>query len=47
MHRCDDLAEYRKHIEKDSALDRRFQSVKVEAPSIEDTILILVRIRGK
>ena len=35
------LAEYRKFIEKDSALDRRFQSVKVEAPSVEDTILIL------
>lgn len=41
------LAEYRKYIEKDSALDRRFQSVKVEAPSIEDTILILKGIRGK
>ena len=41
------LAEYRKYIEKDSALDRRFQSVKVEAPSIEDTILILRGIRGK
>jgi len=35
------LAEYRKYIEKDSALDRRFQSVKVEAPSIEDSIAIL------
>ena len=41
------LAEYRKHIEKDSALDRRFQSVKVDAPSIEDTIQILKGIRGK
>lgn len=41
------LAEYRKYIEKDSALDRRFQSVKVEAPSIADTILILKGIRGK
>lgn len=41
------LAEYRKHIEKDSALDRRFQSVKVEAPSIEDTIQILRGIRSK
>ncbi len=41
------LNEYRKHIEKDSALDRRFQSVKVEAPSIDDTILILKGIRGK
>lgn len=41
------LAEYRKYIEKDSALDRRFQSVKVDAPSIEDTILILKGIRSK
>ncbi len=41
------LAEYRKYIEKDSALDRRFQSVKVDAPSIDDTILILKGIRGK
>src|SRR5262245_1207066 len=35
------LNEYRKYIEKDSALDRRFQNVKVEAPSVDDTILIL------
>ena len=41
------LAEYRKYVEKDSALDRRFQSVKVEAPSVEETILILKGIRGK
>ncbi len=41
------LAEYRKFIEKDGALDRRFQSVKVDAPSIEDTVLILKGIRGK
>jgi len=41
------LAEYRKYIEKDSALDRRFQSVKVDAPSIEDTIKILQGIRPK
>ncbi|MGB0415674.1 MAG: ATP-dependent Clp protease ATP-binding subunit [Coraliomargarita sp.] len=41
------LAEYRKYIEKDSALDRRFQSVKVDAPSIDDTIQILKGIRGK
>jgi len=41
------LAEYRKYIEKDSALDRRFQSVKVEAPSIEETLLILKGIRHK
>lgn len=41
------LAEYRKYIEKDSALDRRFQSVKVEAPNIEDSIKILHGIRHK
>jgi ATP-dependent Clp protease ATP-binding subunit ClpC len=41
------LNEYRKYIEKDSALDRRFQNVKVEPPSVEDTITILKGIRGK
>ena len=41
------LNEYRKYIEKDSALDRRFQSVLVEAPSVDDTILILKGIRVK
>ncbi len=41
------LNEYRKYIEKDSALERRFQSVKVEAPSVDDTILILKGIRSK
>src|SRR5208283_3152193 len=41
------LNEYRKYIEKDSALDRRFQSDKIEAPSVEDTLLILKGIRGK
>ncbi len=40
------LAEYRKFIEKDSALDRRFQNVKVEAPTIEDTIKILEGLRA-
>ncbi len=39
------LAEYRKFIEKDSALDRRFQSVKVEEPSVEDAIKILMGLR--
>jgi len=34
------LTEYRKYIEKDAALERRFQAVKVEAPSIEEAILI-------
>ncbi len=41
------LSEYRKHIEKDSALDRRFQSIMVDAPSVEDTIKILRGIRPK
>jgi len=41
------LAEYRKYIEKDGALDRRFQSVKVEAPSPDDAFLILKGIRHK
>ena len=35
------LDEYRKHIEKDAALERRFQPVHIEEPSIEDTISIL------
>lgn len=41
------LNEYRKYIEKDSALERRFQSVKVEAPSVSDTVLILKGLRPK
>lgn len=41
------LAEYRKFIEKDSALDRRFQPVKVEAPSVDETIQILKGLRSK
>jgi ATP-dependent Clp protease ATP-binding subunit ClpB len=35
------LDEYRKHIEKDAALERRFQTVLVDEPSVEDTIAIL------
>ncbi len=35
------LDEYRKHVEKDAALERRFQPVLVEQPSVEDTISIL------
>ncbi len=35
------LEEYRKHIEKDAALERRFQPIMVEEPSVEDTISIL------
>ncbi len=39
------LTEYRKYIEKDSALERRFQPITVEEPSIEDTIDILRGIK--
>ena len=35
------LNEYRKHIEKDAALERRFQTILVEQPSVEDTVAIL------
>ncbi|MBQ7587766.1 MAG: ATP-dependent Clp protease ATP-binding subunit [Lachnospiraceae bacterium] len=38
--------EYRKYIEKDAALERRFQPISVEPPSVEDTIAILKGIRG-
>ncbi len=38
--------EYRKHIEKDSALERRFQPVKVEEPSIEDTVKVLLGVKS-
>ncbi len=41
------LNEYRKYIEKDAALERRFQSVKVEPPSVEDTIEILKGLRSR
>ena len=41
------LNEYRKYIEKDAALERRFQAVKVEAPSIEDAIEIFKGLRHK
>ncbi len=41
------LAEYRKYIEKDSALDRRFQSVMVDAPNLEDSVQILKGIAPK
>ncbi len=40
------LKEYRKYIEKDSALERRFQQVLVEEPNIEDTISILSGIKS-
>jgi len=41
------LNEYRKYIEKDAALERRFQTVKVDAPTIDETILILKGLRPK
>jgi ATP-dependent Clp protease ATP-binding subunit ClpC len=41
------LDEYRKHIEKDAALERRFQTVKVEEPSVEETIQILKGLRSR
>ena len=37
--------EYRKYIEKDAALERRFQSVKIEEPSIEDSVKMLLGIK--
>ncbi len=39
--------EYRKHLEKDAALERRFQPIKVEAPSVADTIEILKGLRDR
>ncbi len=41
------LDEYRKYIEKDGALERRFQPVMVDQPSIDDTIQILMGLRDK
>lgn len=41
------LDEYRKHIEKDAALERRFQPVLVREPSVEDTIAILRGLKEK
>ena len=41
------LDEYRKHIEKDTALERRFQSVLIEEPSIDDSIEIIRGIKPK
>ena len=41
------LDEYRKHIEKDAALERRFQPVLVDQPTVEDTISILRGLREK
>ena len=41
------LDEYRKHIEKDAALERRFQTIIVEPPSVEEAIQILKGLRDK
>jgi ATP-dependent Clp protease ATP-binding subunit ClpC len=41
------LNEYRKYIEKDAALERRFQAVKVDAPSVEEAIQILQGLKEK
>ena len=41
------LDEYRKYIEKDAALERRFQQVLVEQPSVEDTISILRGLKNR
>jgi ATP-dependent Clp protease ATP-binding subunit ClpB len=41
------LDEYRKHIEKDAALERRFQTVMVEEPSVEDALSILRGLRER
>ena len=41
------LNEYRKYIEKDGALERRFQAVLVEPPTVEETVDILKGLRGK
>jgi ATP-dependent Clp protease ATP-binding subunit ClpC len=41
------LNEYRKYIEKDAALERRFQAVKVEAPSVDEAIQILQGLKQK
>jgi ATP-dependent Clp protease ATP-binding subunit ClpC len=41
------LAEYKKHVEGDSALERRFQAVNVSEPSVEQTVKILEGLRSK
>ncbi|MEN8255512.1 MAG: ATP-dependent Clp protease ATP-binding subunit [Verrucomicrobiota bacterium] len=41
------LKEYRKYIEKDAALERRFQTVTIKEPSVEDAVEIMYGLRGK
>ncbi|MGB3655098.1 MAG: ATP-dependent Clp protease ATP-binding subunit [Rivularia sp. (in: cyanobacteria)] len=40
------LDEYRKHIERDAALERRFQPIKIGEPSVDETVVILQGLRG-
>jgi ATP-dependent Clp protease ATP-binding subunit ClpC len=47
MYWCYNLDEYRQYIEKDGALERRFQKVIVEPTSVEETITILNNIKNK
>jgi len=41
------LDEYRKHVERDSALERRFQPISVDEPSVEETVAILLGLRDR
>jgi ATP-dependent Clp protease ATP-binding subunit ClpC len=41
------LTEFRKYLEKDGALERRFQQIKVEPPSVDETVLILQGLRDR
>lgn len=44
---CDDFDEYRQNFEKDKALERRFQKVLVQEPTVEDTISILRGLKDR
>ena len=47
MYRLTTLNEYRQHVEKDAAWERRFQTVLVDQPNVEDTISILRGLRER
>ena len=47
MHRTTTLNEYQKYIEKDAALERRFQPIMINEPSVEDSIAILRGLRER
>ncbi len=47
MYRATTLDEYRKYVEKDAALERRFQPVMVNPPSVEETIAILRGLKDR